>query len=145
MARRFGVLYKSLNVVHERGFTLTRGRVFGTAGGMASIRLTTTGRKSGEARVTMLTSPLVEDDRIVLVASYRGGPNHPAWYLNLRDRPEVHAMRRGASMTMRAKVLEGEERAALWQRITELQPRYAKYQSRTEREIPLIVLEPLGV
>lgn len=142
MARRFGTVYKALNLVHERGFTLTKGRLFGTAGGMTSVRLTTTGRRSGEPRVTMLTSPLVEDDRIVLVASFRGGPKHPAWYLNLRDDPEVRAMRRGADMEMTAKVLTGDERAALWERITALQPRYAKYQARTDREIPLIVLEP---
>lgn len=136
------MVYKTLNTVHETVFRRTGGRVFGTAGGMVAVRLTTVGRKSGQERVTMLTSPLVEGDRVVLVASYRGGPNHPAWYHNLRANPEVRAMRRGADLTMVATVLEGDERQQMWDRITTLEPRYAKYQSRTPREIPLIVLDP---
>jgi len=62
--------------------------------------------------------------------------------LNLRDQPRVQAMRRGADLAMDAEILTGEERVSLWNRVTSLEPRYAKYQSRTEREIPLIVLRP---
>lgn len=142
MARRFKSLYKALNVVHERVFTATDGRVFGRAGGMTAVKLTTVGKKTGLERVTMLTSPLVEDNTVVLVASFRGGPNHPAWYHNLRAQPRVRAMRRGFDLDMDATVLTGDERAALWARITALEPRYAEYQRRTEREIPLIVLTP---
>ena len=142
MPKRFKRVYTTLNLVHERVFTRTNGRMFGTAGGMTVVKLTTVGRKSGLERVTMLTSPLVEDDMVVLVASYRGGPNHPAWFLNLRDQPTVRAMRRGRDLTMTAEVLAGNERAQLWNRITALEPRYAKYQRRTERQIPLIVLTP---
>jgi deazaflavin-dependent oxidoreductase (nitroreductase family) len=140
--RRFATVYKGLNLVHERVFTRTKGRVFGTAGGMTAVRLTTIGRKSGEQRVTMLTSPLAEPDMVVLVASFRGGPKHPAWFHNLRANPEVDVMRRGSDMTMHAEILAGDERRQLWDRITALQPRYAKYQTRTPREIPLIVLRP---
>jgi len=144
MPRRFATVYKALNAVHEKMFTVTGGLVGGTASGMTVVKLTTIGRKSGTERVTMLTSPLVEGDMVVLVASFRGGPNHPAWYLNLRDRPRVRAMRRGFDLTMDAEILEGERRRELWDRITSLEPRYAKYQTRTEREIPLIVLRPVG-
>ena len=142
MARRIAGVYKLLNLVHERAFTLTRGVVGGTAGGMTVVKLTTVGRKSGEERVTMLTSPLVDGDRVVLVASFRGGPNHPAWYHNLRAQPRVRAVRRGHDLTMDATILTGDERAELWARVTSLEPRYAEYQARTEREIPLIVLSP---
>ncbi len=142
MARRFKRVYKLLNVVHERMFTVSNGRITGRAGGMTVVKLTTTGRKSGEPRITMLTSPLVEGDTVVLVASFRGGPNHPAWFLNLRDQPRVQAMRRGADLAMDAEILTGDERVSLWNRVTSLEPRYARYQSRTEREIPLIVLRP---
>ncbi|MFN8050712.1 MAG: nitroreductase/quinone reductase family protein [Acidimicrobiales bacterium] len=143
MARRIPAVYKALNLVHERGFTLSKGRVFGRAGGMVAVRLTTVGRKSGAERVTMLTSPLVEDGQVVLVASYRGGPSHPAWFLNLRDRPQVRAMRRGTTdLEMHADVLDGPARQAMWERLTALEPRYAEYQTRTDREIPVIVLRP---
>lgn len=142
MARRIKSAYKLLNVVHERMFTVTRGVLGGRAGGMTVVKLTTVGRKSGEERVTMLTSPLVEGDMVVLVASFRGGPHHPAWFLNLRDRPRVRAMRRGRDLEMEATILAGDERAELWSRVVALEPRYAEYQTRTEREIPLIVLTP---
>ena len=91
----------------------------------------------------MLTAPIAEPDRVVLVASYRGGPNHPAWFLNLRDRPRVRAMRKGHDQDMHAEVLTGDARAGLWNEVCALQPRYAKYQTRTEREIPLVVLTPV--
>lgn len=142
MPRRFKLVYQALNVVHERGFTLSNGRVFGRASGMTVVRLTTIGRKTGAERVTMLTSPLVEGDTVVLVASFRGGPSHPAWFHNLRAHPRVQAMRRGVDMEMDAEILTGEARAELWERVTALEPRYADYQRRTEREIPLIVLRP---
>lgn len=143
MARRFPLLYKALNLVHEKTFTATNGLIGGKAAGMTVVKLTTVGNKSGLERVTMLTSPLVEGDMVVLVASFRGGPNHPAWYHNLRARPRVRAARRGADMEMEATILGGDERAGLWARVTALEPRYADYQSRTEREIPLIVLNPV--
>lgn len=140
--RRYPILYKALNLVHERIFTWSRGRVAGTLRGMTSVRLTTTGRKTGTQRTTMITSPLVEDDEVVLVASYRGGPHHPAWYLNLKAHPTIPVERRGFRGLMTAETLHGEERERLWQRITALHPRYAKYQARTDRELPLIVLRP---
>lgn len=120
MARRIKRAYKALNFVHEKLFTVTRGRVGGTAAGMTVVRLTTVGRKSGEERVSMLTSPLVEGDTIVLVASFRGGPNHPAWYHNLKAQPEVHAMRRGRDLQMTAEILSGERRDQLWNRVVAL-------------------------
>lgn len=142
MARRIKRVYKTLNFVHEKLFMATNGRLGGTAAGMTVVRLTTVGRKSGEERVAMLTSPLVEGDTVVLVASFRGGPNHPAWYYNLKERPQVRAMRRGRDLQMTAEILSGERRAQLWNRIVTLEPRYSEYQRRTPREIPLIVLTP---
>lgn len=142
MARRISSIYRGLNAVHERLFTLTGGRVGGHLRGMVVVKLTTIGRRSGEPRVTMLTSPLVDGDMVVLVASFRGGPTHPAWYLNLRDRPRVQAARRGRNLTMDAEILSGDERREMWNRVIETAPRYATYQERTSREIPLIVLTP---
>lgn len=129
-------------MVHERLFTLTGGLVGGSARGMTVVKLTTVGRKSGEERVTMLTSPLVDDDTVILVASFRGGPNHPAWFLNLRDHPRVRAARRGRDLAMDAEILSGDQRSELWTRVIKAEPRYAGYQERTSRELPLIVLTP---
>lgn len=142
MQRRFPIAYKVLNVVHERSFTLSNGYVGSGLMGMTSVRITHTGRKSGLERVTMLTSPLVENDEVVLVASYRGGPKHPAWYLNIDANPRVELMRRGFRGPMVAETLHGDERAALWARVTAMHDRYAKYQTRTDRELPLVVLRP---
>jgi len=142
MRKRREGAYKLLNQVHEGLFTATNGLVGGTASGMTVVKLTTVGRKSGAERTTMLTSPLVEDNTVFLVASYRGGPKHPAWYLNLAATPQVQAMRRGADLAMRARTLDGEEREQVWRRVVSLQPRYATYQSRTERQLPLIELTP---
>ena len=78
----------------------------------------------------------------MIVASKGGEPEHPAWFLNLRDNPEVEVTQRDTTQPMTARVLEGDERAALWAEVTAAQPRYAAYQRKTEREIPLVVLEP---
>src|SRR5438094_378897 len=78
-----------LTGLHGSVFRATDGRLLGRVAGMPVVMLTTTGRKSGKPRRTMLTSPVQEGDRIVLVASYGGDDRHPAWFLNLRDHPDV--------------------------------------------------------
>src|SRR5947207_8115648 len=77
------------NVVHRSIVKGTGGRVGGSGYGMPVVILTTTGRKSGKERTTMLTTPVHDDNRVVLVASYGGDDRHPAWFLNLRDNPDV--------------------------------------------------------
>jgi deazaflavin-dependent oxidoreductase (nitroreductase family) len=79
----------------------------------------------------------------VVVASRGGDDRHPAWYLNLRERPDVKVSLKGGPRTpMRARIVEAEERARLWPQIADRYANYAGYQRRTEREIPLVVLEP---
>lgn len=134
---------KSVNRVHETLFRLTKGRIGGHMAGMDAVALTTTGRKSGRARTTMLTSPLRDGERVILIASKGGADVHPDWYLNLRDQPLVEvAVGTDPAVTMRARTAEGEERAQLWERVVSAQPRYGGYQSKTERLIPVVVLEP---
>jgi deazaflavin-dependent oxidoreductase (nitroreductase family) len=135
-------LAKAVNVLHRTIFTATRGRIGGRGLGMPVVMLTTTGRKSGQQRTTMLTSPLQEDGKVVLVASYGGDDRHPAWFLNLRENPDVELTMDGSKRRMRAHVASPEERAELWPRVTKDHANYAGYQRRTEREIPLVVLEP---
>jgi deazaflavin-dependent oxidoreductase (nitroreductase family) len=110
---------------------------------MPVLELTTTGRKSGQPRSVMLTSPLQEGSTLVIVASRGGDDQHPAWLLNLRDNPDVEvAFKGGPKQPMRARVATPEERARLWPLVTADHKNYAGYQTKTQREIPLVLLEP---
>jgi deazaflavin-dependent oxidoreductase (nitroreductase family) len=123
-------------------FTATSGRVGNKVAGMPVVMLTTTGRKSGRKRTTMLTTPVASDDQVILVASYGGDPRHPKWFLNLRDNPEVELTRAGKRRKMHARVATPEERDELWPKVTGTYRGYAQYQTRTTRDIPLVILEP---
>jgi len=133
---------KAIAVVHKAIFLTSKGRVAGKFYGMPALQLTTTGRKSGQRRSTMLTAPIVEDDRIVIVASYGGDDRNPLWFGNLVAHPEVGVVIGGKDRTMHARVADAEERAELWPRVTEAYKGYAGYQTKTDREIPLVILEP---
>ena len=142
MSVRDGV-FRAVTGIHKTVFRLSRGRVLGRVGGMPVVILTTVGHRSGRKRRTVLTAPLVEGDRVVLVASYGGHSHNPKWYQNLLVRPEVGLTMRGTGeRPMRARVARGDERAELWPRIVSAYPGYARYQQRTDRRIPLVVLEP---
>lgn len=105
------------------------------------LLLNTTGRKSGQER----TMPLIhrtDGDRYVVVASKGGAPDHPAWFENLRADPDVTVQVRDQVVPVRAHVAEGEERDRLWSLMTEVWPDYDSYQQKTDREIPVVVLQP---
>jgi len=109
--------------------------------GIPVALLTTTGRKSGEPRI----SPLYfhrDGDTVVVAASKGGSDKHPMWYLNLLAHPDVTVQVRDRRRAMRARVTEPEERALLWPRLVELYADYDSYQSWTDRVIPVVVLEP---
>ncbi|MGH9012675.1 MAG: nitroreductase family deazaflavin-dependent oxidoreductase [Acidimicrobiia bacterium] len=127
---------------HEAVFRVSNGRIGNKGFGMPVVMLTTTGRKSGKRRTTMLTSPTQDGEGIVLVASYGGDDRHPAWFLNLRDNPEVEVTMRGQTRPMRARVASSEEKAELWPRVVAAYRGYGQYQKRTERDIPLVIVEP---
>jgi len=132
-----------LNGLHRLVVRATRGRMGWRAARMPVVELTTTGRRSGKAHTLLLTSPVQDGDTVVLVASRWGDDHHPAWFLNLRDHPEVEAVVAGGPRrAMTARVATPEERAALWPRATAVYPGYAQYQAKTTREIPLVLLEP---
>lgn len=110
---------------------------------MPVLELTTIGRKSGEPRAVMLTAPVVDGDTIVIVASRGGDPTHPAWYLNLRDNPDVEvSLKHGPKRPMTAHIATADERATLWPRVVAAYKGYDGYQRKTTREIPLVVLTP---
>jgi deazaflavin-dependent oxidoreductase (nitroreductase family) len=136
---------KTMNAIHKGMLKLTGGRFGWNLAGMSVLELTTTGRKSGQPRTVMLTSPLQQGDTIVIVASRGGDPTHPAWFLNLRDNPKVEVKYKGgAAKPMTARVATAEERAELWPQVTSKYKNYAGYQTKTTREIPLVLLEPVG-
>jgi deazaflavin-dependent oxidoreductase (nitroreductase family) len=134
--------YKVGTGIHRAVFNVTKGRIFGKAFGMPIVELVTIGRRSGKERSTILSVPIVDGDRLVLVASFGGDDRHPAWYLNLQANPEVRATITGSTRTMIARIATEEERAELWPQITSVFEGYARYQKRTERPIPVVILEP---
>ena len=136
------VRFRLLTGLHKAIFGLSKGRLTRRAGGMPVVRLTTVGRKSGKRRTTMLTSPLQDDGKVILVASYGGDDRHPTWFLNLRDDPKVEVTMDGRTKTMRARVASPEEKAELWPRVVAAHRGYEQYQKRTDRDIPLVILEP---
>jgi deazaflavin-dependent oxidoreductase (nitroreductase family) len=108
--------------------------------GSKILLLTTKGRKSGEPR----TKPLIyeaDGDRYVIVASKGGAPEHPDWYENLQAEPNVELQVLDEVFPARAHIAEGEERERLWQLVNEQWPDYDSYQEKTDREIPVVVLE----
>ncbi len=132
---------KTANTIHRMVLKVSGGRLGWEAGKMPVVELTTVGRKSGKPRTVMLTSPHQDAGTIVIVASKGGDENHPAWFLNLRDHPEVHvATKDQPKHALTARIASADERARLWPLITEKYPRYAGYQTKTEREIPLVLL-----
>jgi len=134
---------KTMNGLHRALLKISGGRFGWEAGKMPVLELTTTGRKSGQARAVMLTSPIQEGDTIVVVASRGGDPAHPAWFLNLQDNPDVEVAYKGApKKQMKARVATAEERARMWPLVTASHKNYADYQTKTTREIPLVRLEP---
>lgn len=132
-----------MNNLHRTILKVSCGKLGWTAGNMPVLELTTTGRKSGQQRAIMLTSPLQEGDTLVIVASRGGDDHHPAWFLNLRDNPEVTVRwKDGNPQTMTASVATDDERQRMWPIITEKAKIYAGYQNKTERQIPLVLLNP---
>ncbi len=135
-------VHKVSIAIHRAVVNVLNGRIFGKAFGMPVVELVTTGRRLGKERSTMLAVPLVDSDRLVLVASFGGDDRHPAWYLNLRANPEVRATTAGSTRTMMARIATEVERDELWSQITSVFEGYARYQGRTERPIPVVILEP---
>ncbi|QPC83572.1 nitroreductase family deazaflavin-dependent oxidoreductase [Phototrophicus methaneseepsis] len=109
--------------------------------GATTLLLTTRGRKSGKLRRTALIYGRDGDDYII-VASRGGAPNHPSWYLNLVENPEVEIQVGAEKLTATARTATPEEKAHLWPIMTEIWPAYDDYQEKTDRIIPVVILEP---
>jgi deazaflavin-dependent oxidoreductase (nitroreductase family) len=127
--------------VHPFLYRISGGRLLGKLVGMKVLLLTTTGAKSGAARTTALTY-LDADGAWVVIGSFLGEPRHPAWVHNLRADRRATVQIGSRHVSVDAREARGEERAQLWQRLVALQPDYRAYENRTDREIPVVVLEP---
>jgi deazaflavin-dependent oxidoreductase (nitroreductase family) len=108
--------------------------------GSTVLLLTTKGRTTGDETTTPLIYGL-DGDNAVIVASKGGAPDHPGWYRNLRKNPEAEIQIMGDRRRVHARDAEGEERDRLWTLMNEIWPHYAEYQQKTDREIPVVVLE----
>jgi len=108
--------------------------------GTTALILTTTGRKSGEPRPTPLIYGTAGDDYLI-VASKGGADEPPAWYLNLQENPEVTLQVKADKFTARARTATAEEKPALWAEMVQRWPAYDDYQAKTDRDIPVVVLE----
>ena len=126
---------------HRALLALTGGRFPRSVMGMLPVELHTVGRKSGKPYANLLTSPVHDAERIVVVASKGGHTDHPDWYKNAIATPDVTVTVNDETVPMRARQATPEERAELWPRVVKVYQGYAGYQRNTPREIPLLILQ----
>ena len=110
--------------------------------GVPTLLLTTRGRKTGKLRRTALIYGR-DGPGYVVVASIGGAPRHPQWYLNLVADAEVELQVGPEMISARARVAQGEDKARLWRQMAEIWPQYDSYQAKTERQIPVVILDPV--
>lgn len=129
------------NVISD--FREHQGKVGGQFEGVTLLLLHSTGAKSGKERINPLAY-LADRDRFVVFGSKAGAPTHPDWYYNVVAHPEVTIEVGSETLGATARVAEGDERQRLWDRQKQAMPGFADYESKTERTIPVIVLDPAG-
>ncbi len=133
--------FKILSRTHTFLYRHSGGWVGKRFSGMSVLLLTTTGRKSGTQRTTTL-SYLRDGDDYLVVGSKGGSESNPAWYLNLEATPEVEVQVGGEVFAAKASVTDGEDRDRLYEQFKALDDEYIKYESQTERTIPVVRLTP---
>jgi deazaflavin-dependent oxidoreductase (nitroreductase family) len=134
--------FRALSAVHRALLKVSGWRVFTRYGRLTVIELRTTGRRSGRPRTVVLSAPVFEGGRVVLVGSRGGDDRHPDWYLNLVADPDVEVRVGSVTRSMTARVARGHERDELWNRVVSAYRGYGRYQRMTSREIPIVVCEP---
>ena len=126
---------------HVRRYQETDGEVGHLWNGVPTLVLTTTGRRSGEPRNSAMIYGK-DGDSYVVIASQGGMPTHPNWYHNLSADPHVRVQAGATKTAAIARTAEGAERERLWKLMTGIWPNFDTYQTRTDRRIPVVVLEP---
>lgn len=137
--RRF--LIRAMSRTHGGVYRMSRGRLLGRVAGMPVLLLTTTGRKSGRPRTATLTY-FRDGDDLVVIGSFGGSDLPPAWWLNLQRDPRASVLIGRTTSTVEARSATTEEHDRLWPLVTETNPGYARYQKRTARRIPIVLLTP---
>jgi len=122
-------------------YRLSNGKLGGTFQSSPVALLTTTGRKSGEPRVSPLLY-LREGGRVILAASQGGRDTNPMWYLNLKANPTVSVQIKGEVLQLRARDATAEERGEYWTKLAAMYPTLDDYQSWTDRVIPIVICDP---
>jgi deazaflavin-dependent oxidoreductase (nitroreductase family) len=136
-------MMKIFTSLHAFFYRLTGGRIGSTMGGTKVLLISTKGRKSGKTHTTPINY-FERDNGYLIVASNAGRPSHPAWFLNLRANPQITVQVKGRTFPVTAEIIPGDQRASYWKVVIEAAPSFAGYESRTSREIPLILLRPQG-
>lgn len=134
---------KGYRNLHRMLFRLSKGRIAGRINGMETILLTTTGRKSGMPRTVPLLF-LEDGASMVIVASNSGGRTHPDWWFNIQSTPLVTVTTRRGDASMTARPATPEESTRMWPRLAATNVMYEYYPKVTEREIPLVYLDPIS-
>jgi deazaflavin-dependent oxidoreductase (nitroreductase family) len=129
--------------LHRAVYEATGGRLGAKLGWLPMLLLTTIGRRSGEKRTVPLAY-LEDGDAWVVVASNGGSDRHPAWWLNLLQSPRARIRVGRRELDVRASLATAEERARLWPRLKEVNPAYRGYETKTRREIPVVLLRRDG-
>ena len=137
--RRF--LIRAMSRTHGRLYRASGGRLLGHLAGMPVLLLTTTGRRSGKPRTATLTY-FRDGADLVVIGSFGGSDLHPAWWLNLQRHPRASVLIGEATSKVTAREASAEEHDRLWPLVTETHPGYARYQDRTARQIPVVLLTP---
>ncbi|HXK14046.1 MAG TPA: nitroreductase family deazaflavin-dependent oxidoreductase [Gaiellaceae bacterium] len=129
-----------LGALHRLLYRLSGGRVGGRLWNLPVVLLTTTGRKTGKPRTVPLCS-LRDGDDVVVIASYGGLDQPPAWWLNLEANPQAEVQDGRTLRRVVARTASPDERARLWAEVTARAPGYLEYERRTTREIPVVILQ----
>jgi deazaflavin-dependent oxidoreductase (nitroreductase family) len=135
------LMIRTTTVINRFLFQLTNGKIGGRFGKVDILLLTTTGRKSGEKRTVPLQY-FRDGEELVLVASNAGDDHHPAWWLNLQANPNAEVQLGGDKKGVEARKATPEEKTRIWPSVIAVYPGYDEYQTRTSREIPLVLLRP---
>jgi deazaflavin-dependent oxidoreductase (nitroreductase family) len=133
-------LWHEFTQAHVRTYRLSGGRIGGRFRGSPVLLVDHVGRKSGKKR----TSPLIyarDGDDLLIVASKGGSHKHPVWWLNLREHPETTVQVGSEKRRVLAREASAEEKERLWPVVVDVYAPYESYQQKTERDIPVIVLE----
>ncbi|WP_120313847.1 nitroreductase family deazaflavin-dependent oxidoreductase [Mycobacterium alsense] len=142
-SRLIALLLKYFARAHIWVYRRTDGRIGGKLLRFPAALVTTTGRKSNEPRTTA-TLYLRDGERVILPASFGGREENPAWYLNLKENPEVRVQIRAERLDLVARDATAEERERYWPALLQMYPRYRNYREAADRVIPLVVCEPVS-